>query len=196
MFKPRIQIALAFGLLLSLLIACATAASGQKTGEWIVLAPVGEGFSVSLPAKPEEQTDRVAMEGNSYKTRLYTSVDGNRTIYMVVMQEFPKIESLTPAAKLEQFVDGFKEGLTKAVSPAGSKVELLPNRNLDLKGKAGREYTLTYGENHGFVRVFDGGLQMYVLLVMGADPSVGRFFDSFEIKAAPPPMPVTETKSS
>jgi hypothetical protein len=191
-------------LLISLLIAPAVASPGQGANEWILVAPAGEGFSVRLPVKPEEQTERVPLMGNTYQMRLYTSVpEHSGLLYMVMMQEFPDIAGvLEPSARLERFMNGFKEGFAKSMSSVpGARFELVPERDLNLKDHVGRQYTLSFGETRGLVRAFDGNPRMYVLVVMGADeknPSVGRFFDSFEIKAAPPPVPkpISETKPS
>ena len=189
-------------LLVLLLTAQAAARPPQGASEWILVAPVGEGFSIRMPVKPEEQTDRVPVMGNTYQMRLYTGVDASGMVYMVAMQEFPSIAmALAPSKRLEQFMAGFKEGLAKSLITSGGKLELMPERDLDLKGHFGRQYTLSFAESRGLVRAFDGSPRMYVLLVMGADEknsSVGRFFDSFEIKAAPAPVPqpVTEAKPS
>lgn len=189
-------------LLVSLLTAQAAVRPPQGASEWILVAPVGEGFSIRMPVKPEEQTDRVPVMGNTYQMRLYTGVDASGMVYMVAMQEFPSIAmALAPSKRLEQFMAGFKEGLAKSLITSGGKLELMPERDLDLKGHFGRQYTLSFAESRGLVRAFDGSPRMYVLLVMGADEknsSVGRFFDSFEIKAAPAPVPqpVTEAKPS
>lgn len=203
MFMLCRKLAVGSLLLLSLLLSAAVAAHGQTTLEWITLTPANEGFSVKLPAKPDEDTDRVALMGNSYKMRLYTAVDNaDGLLYMVVMQEFPSLAGvLSPAARLEQFMEGFKEGLNKSIGNATTKLDLQPDRGLDLKGHFGRQFKLTFGETSGLVRAFDASPRMYVLLVMGADEknsNVARFFDSFEIKPAPPPvpLPITETKSS
>ena len=146
-----------------------------------------------MPVKPEEQTDRVPVMGNTYQMRIYTGVDASGMVYMVAMQEFPSIAmALAPSKRLEQFMAGFKEGLAKSLITSGGKLELMPERDLDLKGHFGRQYTLSFAESRGLVRAFDGSPRMYVLLVMGADEknsSVGRFFDSFEITPAPAPIP-------
>lgn len=200
MFKLRVKSAAWSFLLVSLMASSAAAARAQTTLEWMTLTPADEGFSVKLPAKPDEDTDRVALMGNSYKMRLYTAVDDtDGMLYMVVMQEFPSLASiLTPTARLEQFMEGFKEGLNKAIGNATAKVDLQPDRDLALKSHAGRQFKLSFGETRGLVRAFDASPRMYVLLVMGADEKnskVVRFFDSFEIRPAPAPVPVPITES-
>ena len=181
-------------LLLAFLVAPALAAPVSKAGDWIVLTPPDEGFSIQLPVKPEEQTDRSTFETNTYKMRLYTSNDeATGLLYMVVLQEFPEL-SLTPAVRLDKFMEGFKDGFVKSLAESsGMKVDLQPDRDLTLKGAAiGRQYIISIGESRGLLRTFDANPRNYVLMVVGGDEKraeVRRFFDSFEIKAAPPPIP-------
>jgi hypothetical protein len=193
MFKSRTSLMAAALLLLSFLSAPAAGIQLQEATEWIIVAPAGEGFSIRMPVKPEEQSDRVAVMGNNYKMRLYTSVDKTSgIIYMVAMQEFPTVAgALEPSKRLEQFMGGFKEGMVKSMG-AGVTLELMPERELDLKGHLGRQYALSFSQTHGLVRAFDGTSRMYVLLVAGGDEKnagIGRFFDSFEITPAPAPVP-------
>ena len=183
-------------LLLAVLVAPALAGPVYKAGDWIVINPPDEGFSVQLPAKPEEQTDRSTFESNTYKMRLYTSNDqASGLLYMVVMQEFPDLSGvLTPAVRFEKFMDGFKQGFAKSLADsAGMKVDVQFDRDLNLKGATiGRQYILSLGETRGLLRAFDANPRNYVLMVLGGDhkkAEVNRFFDSFEIKAAPPPIP-------
>ncbi len=192
MFKSRTPLMAAALLLVSLLTTQAAVCPLQGASEWILVAPAGEGFSIRMPVKPEEQTDRVPLMGNTYQMRLYTGVDETSGLmYMVAMQEFPSVAGvLEPSKRIERFMTGFKEGLAK--STAGVRLELIPERDLDLKGHLGRQYTLSLAESRGLVRAFDATTRMYVLLVMGGDErnaSVGRFFDSFEITPAPAPVP-------
>ncbi len=183
-------------LLLAFLVAPALAAPAYKAGDWIVLAPPDEGFSIQLPVKPEEQTDRSTFESNTYKMRLYTSNDeAGGLLYMVVMQEFPDLSGvLTPAVRLDKFMDGFKEGFAKSMAESsGMKVDIQVDRDLSLKGATlGRQYSFSLGESQGLLRAFDANPRNYVLMVLGGDEKkaeVKRFFDSFEIKPAPPPVP-------
>ena len=193
MFKSRTALAGAALLMLSSLSAHAAEIQPQETREWIVVAPAGEGFSIRMPIRPEEQSEHVSVMGNSYQMRLYTSVDkASGLIYMVAMQEFPTVAgALEPSKRLEQFMAGFKEGLVKSMG-ADATLDLIPQRELDLKGHLGRQYGLSFSETRGLVRAFDGASRMYVLLVAGGDEkntSIGRFFDSFEITPAPAPVP-------
>ena len=183
-------------LLLIFLVAPALAAPVYGVGDWIVITPPDEGFSVQLPVKPEEQTDRNTFETNTYKMRLYTSNDeATGLLYMVVMQEFPELSGvLTPAVRLDKFMVGFKDGFAKSLAESsGVKVDVQADRDLTLKGAAiGRQYILSIGETRGLMRTFDANPRNYVLIVIGGDEKsaeVRRFFGSFEIKAAPPPIP-------
>ena len=199
--KHRLQIIAAILLLASLAGAPAIALPLQGS-EWLVVAPPAEGFSIQMPAKPEEQMDRVPMMGNTYKMHLLTSVDeSSGVLYMAIMQEFPAISGvLTPANRLDKFMQGFKEGLIKSLSTTpGTQPDIQPDKDLDLKGHVGRQYSLTVGESRGLVRTFDAGRRVYVLLVLGAGekhPGVARFLSSLEITSAPDPVavPIPDTK--
>ena len=188
----------------SLFIAPATASPPQGTSEWIVLAPADEGFTVQVPVKPEEQVQRVPMLGNTYKMHLFTSLhEASGVLYMAIMQEFPAVSGvLTPAARLDKFMEGFKQGLSKSLSDTpGTQPEIQPDRDLELRGHIGRQYTLSVGESRGLVRTFDAGRRVYVLLVLGAgekNSSVEKFLSSFDITTAPDPVaiPIPETKPS
>jgi len=183
-------------LLLTFLVAPALAAPVYRVGDWIVMTPPDEGLSIQLPVKPEEQTDRTTFQANTYKMRLYTSNDeATGLLYMVVMQEFPELSGvLTPVVRLDQFMEGFKDGFAKSLAESsGMNVDLQADRDLTLKGAAiGRQYILSIGKSRGLLRAFDANPRNYVLIVIGGDEKsaeVRRFFDSFEIKAAPPPIP-------
>ena len=183
-------------LLLTFLVAPALAGPVSRTGDWIVITPPEEGFSIQFPVKPEEQTERSTIQANTYKMRLYTSQDeATGLLYMVVMQEFPDLSGvLTPPVRLDKFMEGFKEGFVKSLTEStGTKVDLQADRDLTLKGAAiGRQYIFSMGESRGLLRAFDANPRNYVLIVIGGDEKsaeVRRFFDSFEIKAAPPPIP-------
>jgi hypothetical protein len=193
MFKSRARLVAAVSLLVSLLTAQAAGRPLQGASEWILVAPAGEGFSIRMPMKPDEQTEWVPMMGNNYKMRLYTGVeDASGMLYMVIMQEFSTLSGvLEPSKRLDNFMKGFAEGIAKSLG-AGGKVEVLPDRDLDLKGHLGRQSTLSLAESRGLVRIFDSSSRMYVLMVLGGDeknPNVGRFFNSFESTPAPAPAP-------
>jgi hypothetical protein len=128
--------------------------------------------------------------------RLYTSNDeASGLLYMVVMQEFPDLSGvLTPGVRFDKFMEGFKQGFVKSLAESsGMKVDVQAGRDLSMKGAViGRQYILSLGESRGLVRAFDANPRNYVLMVLGGDETkaeVKRFFDSFEIKAAPPPIP-------
>ena len=184
-------------LLLLILLAWSTAFASFAAGTdgWIVLAPAGEGFSIKVPVKPEVESQRVPVMGNTYQMRLYTMTDDKTgLLYMVVMQEYPSITGvLTPTARLEKFMDGFKKGLGESLAAAvGGKFDLVPDRDLKIGSNIGRQYKMIVGETRGLVRGFDGGRRVYLLLVLGAEETsaaVTNFFDSFEIKPAPDPVP-------
>jgi hypothetical protein len=193
MYNSRIHL-VAAAVLLGSLLAAQTSAFAQGAGDWNLVAPSGEGFSVRMPVKPQEETSRVPQMGNTYQMRLYTAFDEpSGMLYMVAMQEFSSaVGTLAPSVRLEEFMKGFKEGLSESMGAAGAKLELTPERDLDLKGHFGRQYTLSVAIARGMVRAFDATNRMYVLVAMSRNersPNLSRFFDSFEIIPAPAPVP-------
>ncbi|HEY6230439.1 MAG TPA: hypothetical protein VIW64_04190, partial [Pyrinomonadaceae bacterium] len=138
-------------LLLSLFAASAFAGPALRADDWIVLAPAGEGFSIKVPVKPEVESQRVPVMGNTYQLRLYTMTDDKTgLLYMVIMQEYPSITGvLNPTARLEKFMDGFKKGLGESLAAAvGGKFDLVPDRDLKVGTSIGRQYKITVGETH------------------------------------------------
>lgn len=195
MFRSAIRQALVISLLLGVAASGSLAYSPVSVDDWILLAPAGEGFSVKLPVKPETEMQRVPLMGNTYLLKLYTSND-NATglLYMVIMQEYPTVTGvLTPGARLEKFMDGFKKGLGESLASAvGGRFDLVPDRDLTLKNYPGRQYKLSVAETRGLVRAYDAGRRVYLLMVMGVDEknaAAVNFFDSFDIKPAPDPVP-------
>ena len=184
--------------LLSLLVfasSSALAVAAARADDWIVLAPAGEGFSVKVPVRPEVESQRVPVMGNTYQMRLYTMTDNKSgLLYMVIMQEYPSITGvLNPTARLEKFMDGFKKGLGESLATAvGGRFDLVADRDLKIGANIGRQYKMTVGETRGLVRGYDASRRVYLLMVLGAEEkseAATNFFDSFEIRPAPDPVP-------
>ena len=177
----------ALGLLFLLL---ATAPAGAAQG-WITLAPAGEGFSVQLPSKPKEEASQAPVLGDNYLMKMYTVVgDPKNILYMAVMQELPAVVAeMKPAARLDEFINGFRSGFLKELTATCPNVDLKLDRELTLKARTGRQYSFSCQNTYGLVRVFDNERRIYVLLAMAKaenDASVMKFLQSFEILPAPP----------
>ena len=175
----------------------------QTPGDWTLVAPTGEGFSVRMPGKPEAENSTYPINGEHYRSHMYTFADpATRQFYLVVMQEFPKVvEALKPAERMEHFMTGFVSGFKEslAASMGGTPtVDMKLERELNLKGHGGREYSVAINQSKGLLRAYDGVSRMYMLLTLGGDEknaAVNRFLSSFEIQAAPAPVPQqVETK--
>src|SRR5688500_19622623 len=72
MFKPVLKQMAATLLLAAATVAHVSAVPRQDSGSWELVAPPAEGFTVRMPLKPEEQSDRIPFEGNTYLMRMYT----------------------------------------------------------------------------------------------------------------------------
>ena len=199
MFKHTLR-QLATTLLLAVaMVAHVAALPRQGSGNWELVAPPSEGFTVRMPLKPEEQSDRIPFEGNTYLMRMYTAPDNvNGMLYMVIMQEFGSVgAALGNSQRFESFMNGFKEGMAKTLGTTAAPMEMKADGDLNLKGNFGRQYLLSFGSTRGLVRGYNAKDRIYVLVAVGGNAgneSTKRFFDSFEITPAPAPMPMPITK--
>ena len=200
MFRFRLRQSARVSLCLIVAAVSVVAVSPAPVLEWVVVAPNGEGFSVNMPVKPSEETTLVPLADKTYRLRIYTSNDAaSGLLFVTSMQECPPImAALDPAAKLEKFADGFKSGFSEGLpKTTGAKFEMLVDKELKLSGHIGRQYKLNFADLQGLLRVFDGGQRVYFLMVMGANDNhadVNRFFNSFQLKAAPDPVPQPAAK--
>lgn len=188
------------GLSLCLLFVAVPAVSAQG---WVTLTPAGEGFSVQLPSKPQEEPGRAPILGEEYASKMYTVQDAtNRIMFLTVMQEFPAaVATLKPVERLDEFMNGFRESFIKEITATCPNVDVRLDRELKLNDRLGRQYSLNCREIPGLIRVFETERRIYVLVVMGGDEKhdgVSRFLQSFEILPAPAPVPLPKvgTKSS
>ena len=199
MFKYTLKRLAATLLLAAATVAHVAAGPGQDSGSWELVAPPSEGFTVRLPLKPEEQSDRIPFEGKAYLMRMYTAPDKvNGTLYMVIMQEFASVgAALDTSERFENFIIGFKEGMAKTLGTSAAPMEMKADADLNLKGNFGRQYLLSFGSTRGLVRGYTTKDRIYVLVAIGGNAgneSTKRFFDSFDITPAPAPMPMPITK--
>lgn len=202
--RPARQTRAALAAMLLLLLAAPhAAAQGARAGGWVRVEPAGKDFSVLMPSQPQVETDEVPIMGGKYRTRMYTSIDDDHdaAVYLAVTQELPTLAAaLRPAEKLDEFIDGFREGFAGPLGAAtGAKVELTFRQDLELKGRRGRLYAVAIAETPGLLQVYDGGRRVFLLFVLGARDGharAARFFNSFDLKgAAPAPPPALRTSA-
>ena len=199
MFKHIATLLAATLLLGAMMLAHVAAVPLQEPGNWELIAPPAEGFTILMPLKPEEQSDRIPFDGNSYLMRMYTAPDRvNGMLFMVIMQEFSTVgAALETSQRFESFMNGFKEGMAKTLGTEAAPLEMKADGDLNLKGHFGRQYALSFGSTRGLVRGYDAKNRIYVLVAVGGaagNESTKRFFDSFAITPAPAPVAQPITK--
>jgi hypothetical protein len=180
-------------LLLPLFVFRVALSQSEEAAAWVTVAPDTGGFSVLMPAKPALETEQAPIAGNKYETNTYSASEAKTgNIYLVITQETPTItQALTTAKRMDQFVEGFKEGF----GDSKRKAELTYDRELALDGRYGRQYTFAYAETRGILRAYDSGKRVYVLLALGGDEQtagIARFLESFKFTTSlpTPPKPV------
>lgn len=183
----------------AVMVSNVPAVRGQESGNWELIARPAEGFTIRMPVKPEEQSDRIPFERNTYLMRMYTAPDRhNGMLFMVLMQEISSAgAALETRQRFETFMNGFKEGMAKTLGTEAAPLEMKAEGDLNLKGSFGRQYALSFGNSRGLVRGYDAKNRIYVLVVVGGsagNESTRRFFDSFAIMPAPVPVPMPITK--
>jgi hypothetical protein len=153
------------GLLLTL-----AASLNAYQGGWLKVEPSGGGFSIMMPAKPEEKVK----PSEEFTFHSFT-VNGERAIYLASYGDYAPSIKLNSEAELLANRDNFLKGVN---------ARLIESRRITLDGHAGLEFTAE-NENASFKsRIYLVGnrvLQLAVAVFRGQDDSdnVNRFFDSF-----------------
>lgn len=160
------------------IVAAAAAAAAQSyVHTWLRVAPEGEEFAVHFP-EPNFRIRRELPFGGGVTLRPASYEITNRGSYFTVLS-FSKSEPGAPKS-----LDAFVEGLRKALSEGGgaAKASLQFERELQLDGRAGRQFKLTVGDAEGAARVFETEQHFYALLTYGRTVATGaeeHFLDSF-----------------
>ena len=155
-------------LLLQLLIAPSLFA-GQTT-EWSKVAPTGGGFSIMMPAKPEEEVN----PKEDFTLHLFTVMTTN-AIYLAGYGDYAPSIRLDAAAELAANRDNFLKGVNAT---------LVDSKSIALDGRAGLEFTGESDQAFFRSRVYLFGNRVHqisVAVFKGRDDTenVNRFFASF-----------------
>jgi hypothetical protein len=148
----------------------ALAASAFQTGEWIKVSPAGAGFSVLMPAKPEEEIK----SSDDFTSHLF-SITTDKVIYLAGYGEYAPSIKLSADAELTLNRDRFLRGLN---------ANLLASRQITLDGHPGLEFTGESEQASFKSRVYLSGNRVYqvaVAVLSGKTDheNVDRFFASF-----------------
>ncbi|HVS81222.1 MAG TPA: hypothetical protein VHE60_05775 [Pyrinomonadaceae bacterium] len=144
--------------------------NGYQGSEWSKVAPEGGGFSILMPAKPEEEVT----PKEDFTLHLFTVVSAN-AIYLAGYGDYAPSIRLDPAGELAANRDSFLKGVNAT---------LVDSKSIALDGRAGLEFT---GESDqasfkGRVYLFGNRVhQISVAVFKGKDDTenVNRFFASF-----------------
>ena len=159
---------LSLNLFLTFVIASSVFAS-QAT-DWVKVAPVGGGFSVMMPAKPEEETK----PGAGFNSHLFT-VTTDKAIYLAAYGDYDPSVKLNVASELVTNRDNFLKTLD---------AKLIDSKEISMDGHTGLEFTGGSDQASFKSRVYLIGNRIHqigVAVFKGKDDSanVDRFFGSF-----------------
>ncbi|HSQ24596.1 MAG TPA: hypothetical protein VLN44_09300 [Pyrinomonadaceae bacterium] len=156
------------------LLGFVQAASGSQS-DWIKVAPVGGGFSVMMPAKPEEDVRL----GDDFSAHLFTVTTDN-ALYTVAYGDYAPSVRFNVDDELAANRDNFLKRLN-----AG----LISTKQLMIEGRKGIEFTGENDQASFKSRVFIFGIRFYQIAVAvfkGSEDTANsnRFFASFEFAKA------------
>ena len=163
------------GLAVVALLFCCTSVAVAQGSDWVNIAPVGGGFSVLMPAKPEEEVQ----PGDDLTTHLFRATTDN-SLYLVAYGDYSPSTRLNVDDELAANRDRFLNGLNAT---------LKTTKQLTIDGRKGIEFTGESEQASFRSRVFIFGTrfhQIAMAVFKGSDDTENakRFFASFEfIKA-------------
>ena len=157
-------------LALILILAIASLLNAYQTGEWVKLTPVGGGFSVMMPAKPEEEVK----PSNDFTMHLFTVATPN-AIYLAGYGDYAPTIRLNVDGELAANRDNFAKGLNAKVTDSAK---------ITLGGRPGLEFTAESDQASFKSRVYLLGNRVHQIAVAvfkGKDDTenANRFFASF-----------------
>ena len=141
----------------------------------------GDGFTLSMPGKPDKDDSTVASAAGPLTLRMYTLTKGYEG-YITGYTEYP--DTVFTSSEPEDMLDGAQRGAISNV-----KGEVTSQRKITIDGNPGREIIGTSpSRNIGFTaRVFLVRPRMYMLVYTQYDKSKPisadgkRFLDSFQL---------------
>ena len=149
--------------------------ANASQSEWIKVAPAGGGFSVMMPAKPEEEVQ----PGDDLTTHLF-SLSTDNALYLVAYGDYAPSVRFNVDDELTANRDRFLKGLNAT---------LTTTKQLTIDGRKGIEFT---GESEDATfksRLLIFGIRFYQIAVAvfrGKENTANsnRFFASFEFAKA------------
>jgi hypothetical protein len=148
---------------------------GAQGDEWIKVAPVGGGFSVMMPAKPEEET----RPGDDLTVHLFSATT-DKTLYTVAYGDYAPSVRFNVDDELAANRDNFLKRVDAS---------LKTTKLLTMDGRKGLEFTGENAQASFKSQVFIFGTRFYQIAVAvlrgkGEAENSDRFFASFEFTRA------------
>jgi hypothetical protein len=162
---------------LVLVLAVASSLSAFQDGEWVKLAPTGEGFSVMMPGTPKEEK---RVEGN-YSSHSF-AVRTDIAMYLFEYGDNAPTLKIDPAQALAVNRDTFVRAFEGT---------LIESREISLDGHPGLEFRAENSRMSAKCRFFAFGNRLYFLVAGINKPqddsaNVNRFFASFAFTKTDP----------
>jgi len=160
---------------LLILVCFGQGVDGAQGDEWIKVAPVGGGFSVMMPAKPEEET----RPGDELTVHLFSASTEN-ALYTVAYGDYAPSVRFNVDDELAANRDNFLKRVDAS---------LKTTKPLTMDGKKGFEFTGENAQASFKSRIFIFGTRFYqiaVAVLRGKDDAENsnRFFASLEFTGA------------
>jgi len=138
--------------------------------DWIKVAPIGGGFSVMMPGKPEEEVK----PGKDFTSHLFT-VTSDKAVYLAAFAEYAPNVKLNVSGELAANRDNFLKALD---------AKLIDSKEISMDGHIGLEFTGESDQASFKSRVYLIGNRIHqigVAVFKGKDEAanVDRFFGSF-----------------
>jgi TonB family protein len=173
---------------------------GQTTSPWIEFSPSDESFRVSMPRRPEQESQTQSYGDLSVSGKKYTTtLEGTTFVVWSLVKLNAHPDFATDGdAYLDACADLVWESLLKPARdklPRDGRIRagMGYTKELPTRPLSGREYSITLGEQAGTTRFYVDAARIYVLLAMntpGGPWESERFVQSFTLKPGPP-MPAT-----
>ena len=167
------------------LLAFVSIAAAQTPGGWVKVSSAEGRFSVLMPSKAEEKTDRQDSAHGPYSSHLFMVRDADE-IYLVGWVDYDPSFKFDVQGELEANRDNLCKGLNATV---------LDTTKIVLNGYPGIEFTAEIPDTAENLRnynvksrVYIVGARPYQLVVLSpkgtdATQDTSRFFSSFEVSA-------------
>lgn len=150
-------------------------------GAWLEVSPAGEGFSVSMPGQPSQQT----VGGNAnFQAHL---LEADTVAYMIMSKRIP-----SDARKGKAYVElslkgsalGYKAGFEAEAAKQGEPGKMVFDYDVELDGHPGKQYHIVSKQMPGVLRIYATDDYVFFVQIRGVEPGdalVAKFFDSFRI---------------